>query len=136
MSVSVIKSKGIHTRHALAFAAASLFCAIFAAVYESFSHGVVSLFMVLMFLIPLIPGAGVHLILSAKHLLLSRPARNLYNAGIAALTVGSCLEGVLEIYGTSSDIVLVYPAAGVLLIIAAVICAVSARGGISAENNQ
>lgn len=33
---------------------------------------------------------------------------NLYNAGIAALTVGSLMEGVLEIYGTTNDLLRIY----------------------------
>lgn len=37
---------------------------------------------------------------------------NLYNAGIATLIVGSCMAGVLEIYGTSSAYMPVYWIAG------------------------
>jgi len=33
---------------------------------------------------------------------------NLYNAGIATLTVGSIMKGVMEIYGTTNDILQIY----------------------------
>ena len=45
----------------------------------------------------------------------SPSSSRLYNSGIAALTLGSCLSGVLEIYGTTSIYVNVYWIAGVAL---------------------
>lgn len=46
--------------------------------------------------------------------------RSAWNSGIAALTVGCIFRGVLEIYGTTNRLIVVYPvAAGVLMCIGA-----------------
>ena len=47
-----------------------------------------------------------------------RWAARFYHSGVAALTVGCIFEGVLRIYGTTSHLIYVYPAAGALLIVA------------------
>ncbi len=100
----------------------SLCCAVFSAVYEYFSHGVFSGFMIFLFLVPLLLGAAPFFALS----LTSAPvpgegARGLYHAGVAALGTGSCLAGILEIYGTTSPYLPVYWAAGGLLALAGVL---------------
>lgn len=43
---------------------------------------------------------------------ISQSARRLYHSGIAALTVGSVIRGVLDIYGTANSLTAVYWAAG------------------------
>ncbi len=92
----------------------TLFCAIFGAIYENFSHEVYSGYMIYAFLFPLIGGA---LPFSSMSLFgcgrgCSRvPGRfpvNLYNAGIATLTMGSIFQGVLDIYGTTNTLICVY----------------------------
>ncbi len=75
----------------------TLFCIIFAFVYEMFSFGVYSMNMILMFLYPLLLGA-------LPCLLLHKTAGRFWNDGILLLTGGSLLAGVLEIYGTSSSL--------------------------------
>lgn len=94
----------------------AVFCALFAAIYENFSHGVYSLSMILMFVYPL--AAAILFLL----IFLIRPLRHpspwpakLFGAGIAALTVGSCFRGIVEIYGTTSDLISVYYVAGAIL---------------------
>ena len=42
-------------------------------------------------------------------------ARVLYHAGLATLTVGSVIRGVLDIYGTSNRLLGIYWTVGVLL---------------------
>lgn len=81
-------------------------------VYEQFSHGVYSDFMVYAFL-PLVLGACPLLIraLCGKAL----PGRwcvRLSHWGIIALTVGCLFQGALEIYGTTSRLVMGYWIAG------------------------
>jgi hypothetical protein len=76
-------------------------------IYALFGHGVRSASMTWMFLYPLLGGALVYLLIE---LLLPRIREtaglrlsyNLYNSGIALLTVGSFLRGILEIAGTAS----------------------------------
>lgn len=101
---------------------ASLFCIFFGAVYEYFSHEVYSGFMIYAFVFPLAGGALPFLALAlyGGRRLPGRASRNLYSSGIAALTVGSLMEGALEIYGTTNDILRVYWVAGVGLVGAAI----------------
>lgn len=75
----------------------TLFCIIFAFVYELFSFGVYSPRMILMFLYPLLLGA-------LPCMILQRSTGRFWNDGILLLTGGSLLGGVLEIYGTSSSL--------------------------------
>ena len=91
------------------------FCAFFGGVYEQFSHGVYSMAMIYAFAYPLIGGAIPFLALA----LWGYPPGSeqaLYHCGIATLTVGSILKGVLEIYGTDNSLTVFYPWAGWLLV--------------------
>ena len=45
-------------------------------------------------------------------------ARRLHRAGVATLTVGSHVQGILTIYGTTNVLTMVYWAAGPLLLLA------------------
>ena len=91
----------------------SLFCALFGAVYELFSHGVYSYGMLYAFAFPLVLGALPLLLITMRRAPYpGRFARCVCHAGIAALTVGSLVSGALEIYGTTNPLTLVYWIAG------------------------
>lgn len=111
------KNKASYARASRIYLAVSLFCALFAAVYEMFSHGVYSFYMLFAFAFPLIGGSLVFGILSFLNIKnpRSRLAGKLYNSGIAALTVGSIVKGILDIYGTTNKLVGIYRHLGVLL---------------------
>ena len=95
---------------------AALFCALFGAVYEAFSHGVYSYGMIYAFAFPLALGVLPLTLISALSAPYpNRAVRNVYHAGIATLTVGSIISGVLEIYGTTNPLTLVYWILGGLL---------------------
>lgn len=96
---------------------ASIACIIFSIIYETFSHGVYSLFMICSFAIPLILGSFISLILYKRKTSYGRVEINLYNAGVATLTFGSIFQGVLEIYGTTNIKVYAYLFVGILLIL-------------------
>lgn len=99
----------------------SLFCILFGAVYESFSHGVYSCFMLYVFVFPLVGGVIPFFGIAFSGMPVpNRVSRNLYHSGIAALTTGSLLEGALEIYGTTNRLVSVYWILGILFVLAAV----------------
>jgi len=101
------------------YIAASLFCAFFGAVYELFSHGVYSYFMIYAFAIPLALGAlPLSAMLAGGRALPDRIALGLWNCGIAALTVGCAFKGVLDIYGTTNRLIVVYPVCGGVLLAA------------------
>lgn len=93
----------------------SLFCVLFGAIYEHYSHQVYSGYMIYAFVFPLAGGALPFMALSlgSGRRLPGRLPINLYNAGIATLTVGSIMTGVLEIYGTTNDLLQIYWLVGV-----------------------
>ena len=110
--------------------AASAGILVFGMIYEHFSHGVYSAAMVYAFLIPF-TGCVLPYALAARRELLSGlqdagnieteapklerrrvAAENFWNSGIAALTVGCIFQGVLEIYGTTNRLIIVYWIAG------------------------
>ncbi len=119
MSTSDKSNKRQKARKAVVtYAGITLFCGLFSFVYEQFSHGVYSSYMICLFLFPLLGGVLPYALLGLVNNLRfpSRASMNLYNFGIATLTVGSCLKGVLDIYGTTSDYMPVYWIAGAVLI--------------------
>jgi hypothetical protein len=99
------------------YLAAAAFCILFDRVYALFGHGVQSAAMSRMFLYPLLGGA---LMFFLQWLFVPEPCRvrhyrllfNLYNSGLAALTVGSLLQGILEIAGTTSPYLVAFPVFG------------------------
>lgn len=100
----------------------AVFCALFSAIYENFSHGVYSRSMIFMFVIPLAASALFLLIFLIRPS--KRPSpwpRSLFGSGVAALTVGSCWRGVIHIYGITSGFTKVYFAVGAVLVLAAAI---------------
>lgn len=95
---------------------------VFALIYEKFSHNVYSPFMLGAFIIPLFLGAAISFITyKMKCTTRRRLQNNLYNAGVATLTVGSIFVGVLEIFGTTNAKVIVYFFVGVLFILLSLI---------------
>ena len=133
MYTSVIKADKRNARKtARIYLLISIFCAVFGAVYEIFSHGVYSGFMIFAFMFPLIGGALPFLLLyiaerSREKTLRDRsyfrfypsiPTRSFYHCGIIALTIGSILTGVLEIYGTTNRLIIIYWFLGAALLLA------------------
>ena len=124
MYISGIEGKGSETaKTALVYLILSVFCALFGAVYELFSHEVYSFYMLYAFGFPLVGGALPYGILSAFHLSKSSSAlaRNLYHSGIATLTVGSIVRGVLDIYGTTNSLFRYYWFVGIFAVAAGVV---------------
>lgn len=108
-----------------------IFCALFGAVYECFSHEVYSGFMIYAFAVPLVlavlPLAWI--LWRDRGSLPVLQARRLWNYGVITLTVGSLFMGVLEIYGTTNRLAAAYPAAGALLLGAAIAVQACAKQG-------
>jgi hypothetical protein len=95
------------------YIAISVLCVIIAQVYALFGHGLRSAYMDYMFLYPLVGGAIVFLFPRGKKN--SRLGYNLYNSGLAALTAGALLRGIVEIAGTGSPWIACFTAVGGLL---------------------
>lgn len=100
----------------------SLLCALFGAVYEVFSHGVYAYGMLYAFAIPLLGGVLPSLLFALCGKRLPREAsRLLWAFGVSALTVGSLFHGALQIYGTASELTVVYWIIGGLCFMVAVL---------------
>jgi len=89
--------------------------------YASFGHGVYSNSMTWMFLYPLIGGVLFYFIIefflpNVKCFVGYRVFYNIYNSGIALLTVASFLQGIVEVAGTNSPYVTIYFKLGYLCV--------------------
>ena len=106
--------------HGLRLLFAAAFTALFGAIYEHFSFGVWSFWMVYAFA-PFLLGATWLLVLPNRKALPGDLFLGLLEPGLVMLTLGSILAGVVEIYGTENRLLSMLPAAGSLLVLAAVI---------------
>ena len=125
MSISDIKGKK-STKTVFVYLAVSLFAIAVNSIYSLFGHGEKSGYMTWMFLYPLIGGTMLFLFTDwvrpeLKQLEGYRIFYNLYNSGIAMLTVGSFMKGIFEIAGTNSRYIPVYYTAGILFILAGLV---------------
>lgn len=94
-----------YTKIALVYAGIAAFCMVFCAIYEIFSFGEHSLFMRMMFMIPLLGGAAPFglMAISENPPSISRGAFNLWNSGLAVRISGCLVRGIIEISGRVSD---------------------------------
>lgn len=104
------------------YIAITIFCGSFSAIYEHFSHEVYSVFMVYLFVIPLVLGVVPEIIrMIAPRLHINSPWSRLFQAfAIATLTVGACLQGVVEIYGTTNGYILSFLVVGSALLMTSI----------------
>lgn len=101
-----------------AYLLTGVICAVFGAVYEHFSHGVYSFWMAYACLFPLVLGAIPFGMAFMQGKSCPTPwALRLWHSGVVTWTVGSIIEGVLEIYGTTNHLTIVYWVAGGALLL-------------------
>ena len=105
---------------ALMYGAAALFLALFAMIYERFSHGVWSYYMVFSCVAPLGLGTLPCLAMALWGGRMSLKYAPVWRCGVATLAVGSVARGILEIYGTAHPAWAAYPIVGAALCAAAV----------------
>ncbi len=115
MYTSDIKpSRKVPLRIARNYFIVAVICAVIGLVYEIFSHGVWSVFMVGAFAVPLALGVLPNLFIALFRMKTpGMAAENLYACGVATLTLGSLLTGVLQIYGTTNDLIQYYWLVGI-----------------------
>ena len=114
MILSILDIKRIRKNYLLY----SLFLIIFAVIYESFSHGVYSNYMIFAFLIPFIYGYCGSFLMGSDA---SKMGNTFYNYGIVTLSIASIFKGILEIYGTTNKLLYVYIVLGIMLVIIGII---------------
>lgn len=126
MSASPVESKQtVCIRIAFRYLLVTVFCALFSAVYEAFSHGVYAYGMLYAFAVPLLGGLFPALLLLKRDGELPADlSMQLWHFGISALTVGALFSGALEIYGTTSRLTIVYWLAGGVCLLLAVLTGV------------
>jgi hypothetical protein len=110
----------------ITYAIFSIFAIVVNKVYAIFGHGVSSAAMTWMFLYPLIGGALFYFLIYGLSNKINkfkgyRLFFNIYNSGIATLTFGSFLKGVMEIAGADSIYLKFYFVVGGLFIAAGLI---------------
>ena len=100
----------------------TIVCLVFATIYEIFSHGVYSPYMMFSCLIPFIFGVLINLILkNSEDFRPSVISNDIYKTSLLTFTLGSIMKGVLEIYGTTSKFLIVYLIMGMILLIISLI---------------
>ncbi|MBR0374362.1 MAG: hypothetical protein IJH91_07550 [Mogibacterium sp.] len=126
----------VERRAAIAYAAITIFCFVFAKVYLRFSHGVTSPYMTYLFIAPLALGWLPSLAMwlaprlrrgvrgasadesAADHMDHNSPVcRNAWHSGVAAVTVSALLRGIFEIAGTASPLQSYLMGAGIAMLL-------------------
>ena len=107
----------------------AIVCCLIGAVYEHFSFGVYSYFMLYAFAVPMVCGVLPVLFLASSRQPSEIPrwSLKLWDAGIAVWTVGAFFRGILEIYGTASALTKWYWIAGSILLLSAAVLYVTQR---------
>ena len=118
------------------YLATSIVLALAGAIYEHFSHGVYSGYMIYAFMIPLILGCLPYFTKASRIIEAGGQAAELLLAGaVATLSAGSIIQGVLEIYGTTNRLIAFYPVAGIFLLASMLtICAINMTFKKAAEH--
>ena len=98
----------------------TIFTFAFGIIYEQFSHGVYSKYMMYAFTIPLLGLIASYLLKRLKRDI-SKISLDLLDMSIATFTFGSIVKGVLEIYGTSNQYVNLYLYAGIIMAVLSVL---------------
>ncbi len=112
-------------RSGTAYLIASTLVAAAGWMYELFSHGVYSNYMIYAFMVPLVCGALPDILAATRGCRSKKrsgsSASGLRLAAVVTLTAGSLIKGVLDIFGTTNRLLVVYPIIGLALAIAALI---------------
>ena len=89
---------------------------IFQWIYHHFSHGVTSQALRWVWVIPMVGGAFLFIFKKILNTFQNRLAFNLFNTGLTSYIVGMILKGILEIAGTSSPYIGIYPMIGMIIL--------------------
>ncbi|MDO4471311.1 MAG: hypothetical protein Q4C84_15870 [Bacillota bacterium] len=111
MSISDIKKSSRKEIEKLVFnyLIVTIVCAGFGAVYEWFSHGVYSYYMIYAFMVPLLGGTlPFYCVLHFGNKIPGRMSRRFQHFGISTLTAGCLFLGALKIYGITNHLVNLY----------------------------
>lgn len=116
-------------RTARVYVLVGAFCLLFHFIYTSCSYGASSVVMAGMWLVPMVGGAAPAWVLAVKNRgqSVTRVSFNLWNSGIATLTAGFLVRGIINISGRFTQYDQLYWALAACLLVAAVLAGVWAR---------
>ncbi len=99
-SDTTIDDRRKNARTVTAFLSTTAFCGFFSSVYQSFSHGVSSPYMVYISLVPFIFGVLPYGVLYALKLKAPQSLeKQLFNWGVISLVAGCAVKGIVDISG-------------------------------------
>ena len=104
----------------------SVFVLIFGIIYEMFSHGVISYYMIFAFLIPLI-NFLINTNFISSNIKINKLSKNLFSMSICSFTFLSIIKGVLDIYGTTNNLIFIYLIVGLILLVTSIILFVKTK---------
>ena len=110
----ILSTLVIEKKDSLRYLPASIFCLLFAVIYEHFSYGEYSWAMRLMFLFPLIGGVGLNRFLQGKRIKVW--SLRFWASGLAIFTLGCLVHGIIVISGRTCGYDWAYIAAGLLFL--------------------
>lgn len=125
--------KNSDIRNSFIYLVISMILAVAGAVYEHFSFGVWSNFMVYAFMIPLAGGALPYMLRYLRGTRKDAKSEWVWHAGIATLTIGSIVHGILAICGRPNHLTVVYLIAGLALLAGAAVLYVQSNRSVSEE---
>lgn len=123
--------KGRKLKAVKIWGAITLFTLCFGAVYEYFSFGVYSYYMIYAFIFPMLMTL-YNIAVKDKN----EMTDTLFAASAATFTLGFIFKGVVEIYGSSSSLTVIYWGAGTVLALAGIASAVIRFGGSSLQEDK
>lgn len=103
------------------YGAVTLLCIVGTKVYESFSYGEYSQYMRSMFWFPLVGGMAIGMLLVKLEHPVQRLSFLLWNSGIAVLTTGCLVSGIITISGRTSVYDLYYWIIGICFLMGALL---------------
>ena len=110
LSISDIKKSGKEVETIIyIYLLVTILCAAFGAVYELFSHGVFSYYMLYAQRVPLLGGVlPFYCLYYFRRRIPGTISRRFQHFGVSTVTVGCIFNGILEIYGTTNRLTNIY----------------------------
>ena len=111
LDINIIKKRTIK------YLLLTIFVLIFSLIYEHFSFGVISNYMVFAFIFPLCGLVINFIMLVIKSKRVGEFQASLFDMSMLTFTLGCIIQGIIEIYGTTNSLIINFKYAGITLLI-------------------
>jgi len=108
-SAKPLSNRALYKRDSLCDLTVAAILILFGGVYESFSFGVFSFYMIYAFAPFFLLGMGELILSFFARFAYDRPGLYFFRWAACAGTAGSVVRGIVEIFGTSSELTAIYP---------------------------